>query len=111
MIHLDARATFQRPERGRDQHGNIIEGWQDMHMATAGIRYLRGGEDVMAARLQSKMPAIVTVRNCAAARKITSEWRVTIRERSGIERLFDLKEDPRPTEGAAHLEMLVEARI
>ncbi len=45
----------------------------------------------MQARLQSKAPAIVTVRDFPQTRQVTSEWRVEIDGRT-----FHLKEDPRP---------------
>ena len=40
------------------------------------IRYLRQGETVQAARLRGQQPVVVTIRNCAAAREITSRWRM-----------------------------------
>ena len=58
----------------------------------------------MQARLVSKAPVILTVRASADSRTITSEWRAVI---GGV--MFDLKEDPRPSENGACLEMLAEA--
>ena len=59
--------------------------------------------------MQSKTPAILTFRSSVEARRVTSEWRVLARDRSGAERLFEVKEDPRPTDGGGFLEVLVEA--
>lgn len=68
------------------------------------VHYLRGSEAVMQARLVSKSPAILTIRASAETRAITSEWRAVI---DAV--IFDLKEDPRPSEDGACLEMLAEA--
>ncbi len=106
---LDHRATFERPVQSRDEDGQLIQGWHDEATVWASVRYLRGGESVMAARMQSRTPAILTIRSSSTARRVTSEWRVQTRDRSGTERLFEVKEDPRPTEGGGFLEMLVEA--
>lgn len=106
---LDHRATFQRSVQSRDEDGQLIQGWHDEATVWASVRYLRGGESVMAARMQSRTPAILTIRSSGKARQVTSEWRVQTRDRSGTERLFEVKEDPRPTEGGGFLEMLVEA--
>ncbi len=106
---LDHRATFQRPIHNRDEDGQLHQGWADEFTAWANVRYLRGGEAVMAARMQSHTPAILTIRNSASARQVTSEWRALVRDRSGVERVFELREDPRPTPGAAMLEMLAES--
>lgn len=106
---LDHRATFQSPVQERDEDGQIVQGWRDEFTGWANVRYLRGGESVMQARMQSKTPAILTFRSSAEARRVTSEWRVLARDRSGMERLFEVKEDPRPMDGGGFLEVLVEA--
>lgn len=106
---LDRKVTFQSPVQQRDEDGQVHQGWKDEFEAWAAVRHLRGGESVMQARMASRSPAILTIRNSEAARRVTSEWRVKARDRSGVERLFEVKEDWRPTEGAGFLEMLVEA--
>lgn len=57
----------------------------------------------MQARLVSKSPAVLTIRTSVETRAITSEWRAVIDAR-----IFDLKEDPRPSEDGACLEILAE---
>ena len=107
--NLDHRAVFQRPVAGRDEDGQIVQGWQDVLTEMAAVLYLRGTESVMQARMQSRSPAILTIRGSSLSRQITSEWRVVVRDRSGTERLFEIKEDPRPVERGSFLEMLVES--
>lgn len=106
---LDHRATFQSPIKSRGADGQIVQGWRDRFDAAAAVHYLRGGESAMQARLASKMPAILTILSCEAARQVTSEWRAVVRDRSGMTRIFEMKEDPRPAGRGALLEMLVEA--
>ena len=100
---LDRRVTFQQAVIIRDPDGMLIQGWEDRFTLWAHVRYLRGSEAVMQARLVSKAPVIITVRRSAQSVAITSEWRAVI---GGI--TFDLKEDPRPSENGAWLELLAE---
>jgi len=101
---LRRRATFQEAVMIRDPDGMLIQGWEDRFTLWCHVHYLRGSEAVMQARLVSKSPAILTIRASAETRAITSEWRAVI---DAV--IFDLKEDPRPSEDGACLEMLAEA--
>lgn len=101
---LTKRAAFQRPLEGPDEDANLITDYPVAFEAWVNLRPLRGGESVMAARMQSYAPAIVTFPTSAQARAVTSEWRVVIDGRT-----YEAKEDPRETQDQAFLEMLVEA--
>ena len=101
---LSTRATFQSPVQSRDDDGQVVQGWADEFTAWSNVRYLRGTEAVMQARMQSRSPAILTIRSSAQARAVTSEWRAVIGGR-----VFEVREDPRPTDDRAFLEMLAEA--
>ena len=101
---LDRRVTFQSFVMIEDDMGGVVHGWEDRFTLWAHIRYLRGSEAVMQARLVSKAPVIITIRSNAASRMITSEWRAVI---GGV--VFDLKEDPRPSQDGGFSEMLAEA--
>lgn len=100
---LDRRVTFQSFVMIEDDMGGVVHGWEDRFTLWAHILYLRGSEAVMQARLVSKAPVIITVRWSAQSVGITSEWRAMI---GGV--VFDLKEDPRPSEDGRLLEMLGE---
>lgn len=100
---LSKRAAFQRPVKIRDEDGNPITSYPTVFEAWVNLKPLRGGESVMAARMQSKAPAIVTFRSSSQARDVTSEWRVVIGGR-----VYEAKEDPRETQDRAYLEMLIE---
>lgn len=101
---LTKRAKFLRPEKRRDEDGNPVEDYLLAFEVWAHLRPLRGGESVMASRMQSRSPAIITLRRSRQTRSITSEWQVEIDRR-----LYEIKEDPRETQDRAFLEMLMEA--
>ena len=100
---LDRRVTFQSFVMIEDDMGGVVHGWEDRFTLWAHILYLRGSEAVMQARLVSKAPVIITVRRSAQSEGITSEWRAVV---GGV--IFDLKEDPRPSEDGGFFEMLGE---
>ena len=105
---LDHRAIFSARREISDEYGGTRDEWVPQFTELAGVKYLRGGESVMQARLASRNPVIVTIRNSERARQITSEWQVELRDRTGIRKTYQIKEDPRPTEASGFLEMLAE---
>ena len=100
---LDRRVTFQSFVMIEDDMGGVVHGWEDRFTLWAHLRYLRGSEAVMQARLVSKAPVIITVRRSVESEGITSEWRAVV---GSV--IFDLKEDPRPSEDGGFLEVLAE---
>lgn len=71
---LDRRVTFDSPTRDAD---GVQNGWlNDALTRWAHFRYLRGGEAVLAARLQGRQVVVATVRADTATGAITSEWRM-----------------------------------
>lgn len=74
---LDDRVAFDAPTGSVTATGGQVTGWTEQIAAVwANIRYLRGGETVIAARLTGRQPAVVTLRSSAAARAITTDWRM-----------------------------------
>ncbi|MQX28871.1 phage head closure protein [Sinorhizobium meliloti] len=60
-----------------DGYGNEIAGpYETQATVHAKFHFLRGGEEVMAGRLAGKQPAIITVRQNAATRALTTSWRI-----------------------------------
>lgn len=99
------RATFEHPVENADADGMVVQRYDARFMDRVELRFLRGGERVMAERLESRTPVIITIRNSLRARQITSEWRAMIDGRT-----YEMKEDPRPTENRRDLEILAETR-
>lgn len=100
---LTKRATLLEPHVARDADGQLVQGWIERGTVWCHVLPLRGGESVMAARMQSRSPAIVTLRASGLSRQVTSEWRLRIGGRE-----YHAKEDPRETQDRAWLEMLAE---
>ena len=101
--HLTQRAAFYEPIEELDADGMLVQSWLLRFTLAAHVLYLRGSEAVMQARLQSKNPAIITVRKSSQARAITSEWRAEIAGKT-----YEIREDPRPSQDRRLLEMLAE---
>ena len=101
---LTKRATLLEPVEAVDADGQLVQSWRERGTAWCNVRWLRGGESVMQARLASKSPAIVTVRASPLTRRITSEWEALIDGR-----IYEFREDPRESQDRAFLEALAEA--
>lgn len=106
---LDQRLAFERRDAKDDGYGNPVSGdWVLQFAAFAKIIRLRGGEGVLAARLEARAPVIITVRNAHDARQITHEWRARD-ERTGA--LYAIREQPRLSEDRGFLEFLAEGGV
>ena len=99
------RAAMQMPVEAVDADGQIVQSYETQFSRWVGVRYLRGGESVMQARLQSRSPVILTVRDDTDTRRITSEWKAVIDGRE-----YAFKEDRRPSDNRLYLEFLAEGK-
>lgn len=105
---LDRRLSFERRVEVDDGYGNTSGDWELQFTVAANRKWLRGGETVLAARLESRQPVILTIRNSAQARAITADWRA-VDTRSGA--VYNLRENPKEGESRAYLEMLAESGV
>lgn len=106
---LDRRLRFETRETISDEYGNEIAGPWVLQFTEAAKRvWLRGGETVMAARLQSRQPVIITIRNSERARAVTADWRA-VDTRDG--RVYNLRENPKESDNRGYLEMLAESGV
>lgn len=69
------RFAFDKRVDQQDGYGNTKGEWQEQFQRRAGLTHIRGGEAVMADRLQGQHTQIVFVRACSETRLITSDWR------------------------------------
>lgn len=102
---MTKRAALLEPVKNVDDDGQVVQSWADRGTVWCNWTPRRGGEAVQQARIESRNPAIITVRASALTRRITSEWRVRIDGRE-----FDVKEDPTETPDRAFLEFYAETR-
>lgn len=69
----------QKEADATDELGNPVPGggtWQTQFTVRTAYRHLRGGESVMAGRLQGTHPQIITMRASSQTRQITPGWRL-----------------------------------
>lgn len=97
-------ARFQKRVMVDDGYGNHVGHREDRFTRWCSVRFLRGGEAVMAARLASKQPVILTIRRDPDTEAITPSWQFLI---SG--RAYDIKENPRPSDDRQFFELLAES--
>ena len=88
---LDHRAIFSARREISDEYGGTRDEWVPQFTEWAGVKYLRGGESVMQARMASRNPVVITVRNSERALQITSEWQVELLSRSGVTKVYAVK--------------------
>lgn len=73
---LRERFEFQERERVKDGYGNEEGAWRPRFERAGRRQMLRGGEQVMASRLEGRAPAVITVRACSQTRRATTDWRL-----------------------------------
>lgn len=105
---LDQRVTIQRNVASTDWSGHAgPPQWMDQFTVWAGIRFLRGSETVLSARLTARQPAVLTVRATAQTKGILASDRA-VNARTG--EIFNIRELPREArENRGFLQFLVEA--
>ncbi len=69
-VRFDKRGTATN-----DGYGNIISEFAEQFTRSAEIKPLKGGETVMAARLEGKQPALIIVRRDSLTLTINTNWR------------------------------------
>jgi SPP1 family predicted phage head-tail adaptor len=74
-VTLAARTT-ENPDSPID-YGNTVSSWADQGSVWSEFVHLRGGEAVMAGRLQGRHTLVVRVRATPFTREVTSDWKVT----------------------------------
>lgn len=104
------RVTFSaRGVAVDDGYGNVESTFSDRFTAAARIRPRLGGEEVMAARLQGKNLATITVRYSSNTVQITTDWRA-IDTRTGD--IWNVRSPPiNPDERKQFLEILCEKGV
>jgi len=76
---LHYRVNCQEKVGGADELGNLVPSagdWKTQFSVRAAYRHLRGGESVIAARLEGHHTQVITVRASSQTRQITTDWRL-----------------------------------
>lgn len=72
---LRERFAFDTRSSVSDGAGNRRGQWNEQFVVPAQRGYLRGGESVVAARLEGRSPALLTIWSSVESRRITTDWR------------------------------------
>lgn len=106
---LRERVHCQFAAPADDGWGNPLPGAGEpatLFTVAAGMRPRTGGEEVTAARLGGRQPYVVTVRNTAQTRQITTAWRLV--DANDANRIFAVTSPPADPDGKNQwLEFLV----
>lgn len=105
---LTERFRFEkRRDTDGDGLGTSMGKWEPKFTAAAKLRFRRGGEDVLAARLAGRQPAILTIRASRQAHEVAVDWRC-VNVRTGA--AYNIR-DITPTSDRAAIEMLIEGGV
>jgi len=104
---LDRRFAFFRRVEQTDGAGNTVSDWVLQFSQAGNRKVLRGGEGVMAARLESRQPVILTIRASVQARLIGNDWRAV--DRDGT--IYNIRENPKESDDRGMLEFLAESGV
>ena len=104
---LTERVSLSKRGEVEDGYGNTVGGWVVQFETAAGFVHLRGGEAVMAARLENRHPVVIRIRTSTAARAVEAEWMLTDK-RSGVE--YAIK-DVTPTVDRKWVDLLCERGV
>lgn len=92
-VHLQSRGTVP------DGFGNMVPGgeFETRHTAWANLHPLRGGETVIASRLEGRQPYLVTMRSSSETREMNESWRIV--EKSDPSRVYAITSPPTDPDG------------
>jgi head-tail adaptor len=92
-----------------DGSGNFLEsGWDEQFTRWAALMPMRGGEGLIADRLEGLGPAVLVVRLDSETRTITPEWRAVDLRPDGTEHVYAIKDARDMEMRGRHMTMLVE---
>jgi head-tail adaptor len=105
---LSDRFAFDRRTTASDGAGNFQDAWVQSHGPVATeLIYMKGGESVIASRLQGNKPVVLVIRDCASARLITTDWRARDVRGSAIYNIRDII----PSQRRGHIDILCESGV
>lgn len=80
---------MQKRGEGEDEYGNPqSDAFATLFESTAELIPLKGSEPVIAARLTGVQPYVVRIPSCAAAREVTTAWRIV--DKRDPRRIFNI---------------------
>lgn len=104
---LDQRVGFAKRGEFEDGLGGKSENFAEVFCCAAGFVHLRGGESVLAARLQGQHTQVIRVRSFSLSRQVTTDWRI---EDKRTRTLFNIR-DITPSEDRMYLDFLCQSGV
>ena len=101
---LRSRLIFQRRAEGFS--GDRTGAWATEFGRRSKLMFLRGGEGVLAQRIEGQQPTVVVVRACPETRAIDNSWRAVDR---ATRQIYDLSSTTE-TDDRAWIEILAVAK-
>jgi SPP1 family predicted phage head-tail adaptor len=86
--------AFEERQESDDGAGNVTSGWVERFQSRAGYIDLRGGEAVIASRLQGQHTLVVYVRASSRSQSVNSDWRIRDRRDGRIFNIRDIATTP-----------------
>lgn len=105
--NLYEAVAFDSPAQISDGQGGYEDGWTEQFTCRAAFTYLRGGEAVMASRLEGKQPVVMRVRRSSETEAITTDWRARDTRRSEVYNVRSVI----PTEDRRWLDITAESGV
>jgi SPP1 family predicted phage head-tail adaptor len=104
---LIERVAFDKKGAASDGLGGTTATWAEQFQRRAGFTHLRGGETVLAARLEGTHTIVIRVRSSTETRTVTTDWRARD-VRTGT--IYNIK-DITPTEDRMFLDILAQSGV
>lgn len=104
---LQDRLGFQKLGEASDGAGGVISSFAEIFVCRARIMHQRGGEGILAGRLEGRHTIVARVRASTDARAVTSDWRV-VDKRSGT--VYAVR-DVTPSDDRAYIDFLCESGV
>tara|TARA_R110002012_G_scaffold101777_4_gene241148 strand:- start:1839 stop:2180 length:342 start_codon:yes stop_codon:yes gene_type:complete len=103
---LDRRIAFYSPISSSGGYGGTEYGWNLEFEVWTNVRYLKGGESVMAGRLEGKRPVVLTLRKSIDSVSISSNWKCNFDHMD-----FNIREAPKQSDDRLYVEFMVEGGV
>lgn len=104
---LPERVSFAEPVSDINAGGGTTNGFVARFEVRAKFRYLRGGETVLAARLEGRQTIVAKVWRSRASEAVTPDWRM---QDARLGTLFNVRSII-PTDDGLYLEMTCESGV
>jgi SPP1 family predicted phage head-tail adaptor len=104
---LRERVAFDKKTTVDDGAGGKATTWVEQFQRRAGFTHLRGGETVLAARLEGTHTIVIRVRSSTETRTIATDWRVRDIRTGTAYNIRDIT----PTDDRAFLDILAQSGV